>query len=907
MNVDERWFVLSVEQTLAGVGTGLNGLDDASVIEHRRAGGSNRLPPPRLPSAWRVLYNQFQSPLVAILLVAVGVSFFLREWRDGLVILMVVLLNAGIGFRQEQQSDSAVQQLLQLSTTVSHVIRNGQEREVSIDDVVVGDVVILDTGDAMPADGRWVEAVNLRVNEASLTGEAVPVTKTTDPSPPMSMIQDQRSMGWRGTTVVGGRGRLVVTAVGPSTRYGHIVTSLEGITDARTPFQVKLNGFSRNLLVVTLLLGVFVFLLGTARHLPFESVFLLTVSLIVSVIPEGLPVVITMSMAWGMAAMAKRNAVVRKLMAVETLGAVTVVATDKTGTLTYGEMMAQRAWVDGRTYFISGNGYQQVGQFTHDGKVISPREEVGLDRALRIASLNNDSRFTFDAAGRRLPVGDPTELALIVAAEKGGWTQTELATLHPRLGEVPFDAKYKYMVTWHQQEYGVLGTLKGAPAEVLDHCHSIWTNAGPVPLTPARRQDILRVFERWADEALRGLGVAEAAWDQAPNLLDPDGLGRDFVFIGLFGLADAVRPEVAQAVQAMHQAGVRTIMLTGDHQKTGRAIATQVGLMTEHGPSALLDGGDIDGLSDPQLSQRLAKAKVATRLTPDHKLRIAQLLKQAGEVVAMTGDGINDAPALSAADVGVAVGRSSSDTAKESADVVLVDGNYLSIVAAITEGRRIYRNIRRALVYLLASNFGELGLIVITLLLGLPLPLLPTHIIWLNAITDPFLGISLAREPISPMVMKERPHDPRLPLITRDVWRRIILAAATLTISSLLVFVFVHTSGRPPEEMFAVTLTTLAFGEWLLAVTVRSSIRSTFALQAPNPSLLVSFVIVGLLQVVILYLPPLAALFRLAPLSLSDWMLVLAGLIPVLLVEEAQKLLLRRRYTQAPHVKIQTV
>lgn len=905
MSTAPSWHALTVEAALEHLGTGFSGLTDGNVLTSRQKNGTNNLPPPKLPSAWQVFLSQFKSPLVLILFIASAVAFFLNEIRDGVVILSVVLLNAFIGYRQEEQSDSAVQKLLQLSTTAAHVIRNGQERELPIEQIVVGDVIVLDTGDKIPADGRWIEAANIRVDEASLTGEAVPETKQTEIAATTAMVQEQRSMGWRGTTVVGGRGRMVVTAVGVQTQYGGIVTSLESITDAGTPFQHKLNDFSRNLLVVTVILGLLVFALGVLRGLSFENVFLLTVSLIVSVIPEGLPVVITMSMAWGMKAMAKRNAVVRKLLAVETLGAVTIVATDKTGTLTYGEMMTQRIWVDGRTFAVSGNGYATEGQFTHENNAVSPREEPGLNMALRIGVLNNDSRFTFDQEQHRLPVGDPTELALIVAGEKGGWTQNELETLHPRLGEIPFDAKYKHMVTWHKQEGQVLGTLKGAPNEVLHHCATIWTADGVVLLTDEKRAEIVQVFETWADDALRGLGVAQVNWPEEPNMVDPMNLSKEFMFVGLFGLADAVRPEVAQAVTDMHQAGVRTMMLTGDHKKTGLAIAVSVGLATAGDATALLDGSEIDALNDIQLAQRLTITRVATRLTPDHKLRIAQLLQQAGEVVAMTGDGVNDAPALLAADVGVAVGRTSSDAAKEAADVVLVDGNYASIVAAITEGRRIYRNIRRALVYLLASNFGELGLIVITLLLGLPLPLLPTHIIWLNAITDPFLGISLAREPISPLVMKEQPHNPRLPLISPSVWRRILLAAGVLSVSSLFVFMYAHGSTRSQEEVFALTLTTLAFGQWMLAVTVRSSIRSTFSLAVPNPSLFVSFFIVAIFQLVILYVPPLARLFRLAPLTLGDWLIVAIGVAPVLLVEEIQKWRLRKRYFHRSLTRVQ--
>ncbi len=907
MPAQTNWHALAVEEVFQHLASGVNGLAAEVVTEHRQQSGTNTLPPPQLPSGWKIFFGQFKNPLVFILLVAVAVSFFLNEIRDGAVILLVVVLNAIIGFRQEQQSGSAVQELLHMNITTAHIVRDGQERELAIDEIVVGDIVILDTGDKIPADGRWIEVYNVRVDEASLTGEAVPVSKQTDPVAKEHVLPEQGSMGWRGTTVVGGRGRIVVTAVGAQTRYGSIVTSLESITDVSTPFQKKLNSFSRNLLLATIGLGAIVFILGSARDLSFEQVFLLTVSMIVSIIPEGLPVVITMSMAWGMKAMAKRNAVVRKLLAVETLGAVTVVATDKTGTLTFGEMMTQRIWVDGRTFTVSGRGYQSDGQFSVAGNVVSAREEAGLTMALRIGVLNNDSRFTVDAENQPLPVGDPTELALLVAGAKGGWIQHELITVHPRLGEIPFDARYKHMVTWHRQPDGILGTIKGAPAEVLSQCQTIWTAAGIQPLTDDKRQEIIHVFETWAEEALRGLAVAQAIWTDEPRVNTAERVDREFTFVGLFGLADAVRPEVSQTIADMHQAGVRTIMLTGDHQKTGLAIARSIGLVQSGGSMVLLDGSEVDKLSDLQLSAKLTTVRVATRLTPDHKLRIARLLKQAGEVVAMTGDGVNDAPALLEADVGVAVGRTSSDAAKEAADVVLVDGNYSSIVAAITEGRRIYRNIRRALVYLLASNFGELGLIIMTLLIGLPLPLLPTQIIWLNAITDPFLGISLAREPISPMVMKEQPHNPRLPLITRAVWQRIIVAATTLAASSLGIYLIVQGSSRSEVEIFGVTLTTLAFGEWVLAITARSSIRSTFSLAVPNRSLLVSFLVVALLQVAILYVPPLAKLFRVAPLSISDWLLVILGVLPVLLVEEFQKWRLRRHYVHRSVIKLPAV
>jgi len=899
MAVTSTWHSDLIETIVRSLNTSLQGRQAATVAEMRRQYGTNRLPPPHLPSGWRVFANQLRSPLVAILIVAVVVSFFLREWRDGSVILMVVLFNALIGWRQERQSDRAVLKLLHLGTTEAHVIRDGQELNVPADDIVVGDLVVVDTGDRLPADGRWVELVNVRVDESTLTGESLPVVKTTEPLPARTMLQEQTNMGWRGTTVIGGRGRIIVTAVGAQTRYGGIVTSLEGITEAGTPFQRRLGSFSRRLFVATIVLGGLLFGLGLIRHLPLDAVFLLTVSLIVSVIPEGLPVVITMAMAWGMWAMAKRQAIVRKLMAVETLGAVTVVATDKTGTLTYGEMMVERLWVDHRHYTVNGRGYDRHGDFFHENQAVSAKEETGLSLLLRLGALNNDSRFIQGLDKQIRPIGDPTELALLVAAAKGGWTTSELEALHPRLGEIPFDTSVKHMVTWHRREGGILGTLKGAPAEVLDHCHSVWTANGVKPLNPDQRQAIMKVFEDWARQGLRGLAAATVDWQQPPDPLRPNEFGQNFTLVGLFGMADAIRPEAPAALQAMQQAGVRTIMLTGDYQQTGIAIGRKVGLVTTT-PDQLLDGSEMTQLPDQQLIQRLATVKIATRLTPEHKLRIAKLLKQSGQIVAMTGDGINDAPALMEADVGIAVGRQSSDAAKEAADVLLVDGNYDSIVAAIVEGRRIYRNIRRALVYLLASNFGELGLIVIALLSGLPLPLLPTQIIWLNALTDPFLGIALAREPVSPLAIREKPHNPQAPIISRQIWQRIVVIALTLALSSLAIFIYGRQTGRTANEIFALTLTTIAFGQWVLAMTVRSSIRSTFSLSAPNPSLFVAFVVVATMQVLILYVPPLSKLFQVAPLSISDWLLVAMGVAPIILVEELQKWRLRQKYFHRP-------
>ncbi len=900
MTTEPRWHALSVEDVFRRLSTGAEGLPPERIDSIRTNLGSNHLPTRHRRSGWLVFADQFRNRLIYILLIAAVVSFVVGEGQDGLVILGVVLLNATIGFRQEQQSTDAVKKLLQLAPQIVHVIRGGIEREVTADELVVGDLVVVTTGDTIPADGRWIENVNVRVNEAALTGESVPVRKLTDPVEPGADPRESRNMAWRGTTVVAGRGHFLVTAVGIATRFGAIVAAVQNQPVEVTPFQRKLTNFSRRLALVTVVAGVLVFGLGLVRNLPPEEMFLLAVSIIVSIIPEGLPVVITMAMAWGMWEMAKRKALVRKLVAVETLGAVTVVATDKTGTLTYGEMMVERVWVDHQSFHFTGQGYAPTGDILLNHQAVLGRESSGLSLALRLGTMNNDGRFTQREDGSRQAIGDPTELALIVAAGKAGWSKHDLDMVHPRLGEFPFDYTKKYMVTWHQYSPTErIVTIKGAPREVMALCASRWTANQTVPFAPADRAAVTEVYERWAGEALRGLAVAYLIVSATQPPAPASAFGQ-FTFVGLFGIADAVRPEAAEAINQMHRAGIRVVMMTGDYQKTGIAIGQRLGLIHDPRPEQLLDGADVDRLDEPALRQRLAHARIGTRLTPEHKLRMARLLRKDGAIVAMTGDGINDVPALVEADVGVAVGQNASDAAKEAAEILLIDGNFQSITFAIAEGRRIFRNIRRVMFYLLASNFGELVLVVGALLVGLPLPLLPKQIIWLNAVTDPFMGIALAREPQSPLVMQERPHDPRLPIIGPMMWRRIITTALTIGLSGLAVFLWASSNHRTEREIYGLTLTSVALGQWFVSLNARSSVRTIFAGHRRNPSMLTAFITVIAMQIAILYIPLLAEIFHVAPLSLAEWLVAILGASPVVIIDEIRKWWLRHPYRAIP-------
>lgn len=896
--MDNQWHHLEPEQVLARLSSSPDGLLAGQVEFRRRQSGRNALPPAHSRSRWLVLADQFRSSLIYILLIAAVISFAVGEAQDGIIITALVLMNALIGFYQEAQAGSALQKLLRASPRFTHVLRDGQEYELPIDEVVVGEVVVLGTGDQVPADGRWLEVVNLKANESSMTGEALPVTKITTALPLATVIQDRKNMGWRGTTVVAGRGRLLVTAVGGQTRFGGLLANLQTIEHGRTPWQEKLQAFARRLAVVTVGIGLMLFVLGLFRQLPLAEVFLLAVSMIVSIIPEGLPLVMTIAMAAGITAMARRKVIVRKPVAVETLGSVTVAATDKTGTLTYGEMMVEQAWADGRQYRLTGQGYDPHGAIWQGDRKVISQEQPGLQFMLMLAALNNDARFSIDHDGHRLPVGDPTELALLVAADKAGWPKRDLDSAHRRLGEFPFEHQRKYMVTWHQDGPRVLVAVKGAPHEVMALCRRRWRPNGPTELSADERQDILRLYDQWAGQALRGLAVAYTHWPE-PTVASHEQLAGNLILVGLVGLADALRPEAAEALQVMAGAGVRTIMLTGDHQNTGQAIARRLAMIDGAEPQLLLDGSELDRLSDRDLAARLAAVRVGTRLTPEHKLRIARIFKKSHQIVAMTGDGVNDVPALLEADVGVAVGWQSSDAAKEAADIILTDGNFMHLTAAIAEGRRTLRNIRRVMIYLVASNFGELLLISSALILGLPLPLLPKHIIWLNAVTDPFLGMALAREPQSPHVMQEQPHDRRQPLITRSNWQRVAVGATTTGLGSLAVFILATRMYSDPAAVFALTLTTTALSQWLMGLTLRSARESVVSNVGTNKTMSAALLIVILMQAAILYVPALSKMFGLAPLSLTGWLIAVAGALPIVLVEEIRKLWIRKRYQTA--------
>ncbi len=892
----DGWHSLTVEDTLNRLTSTLDGVPGAEVARRRATYGTNALPRRVRVSTFAMLLNQFRSPLVLILFAAAGLSFWFRAIPDGWIILFIIAFNAAVGFFQERRAGSAMDRLRSMAHQTSLVVRDGEEREVNADDLVVGDIIRLDVGSMVPADGRVVEGMSLRLNEAVFTGEASPVEKYERQLPAKTDVFERHNLVWRGTTVAAGRGYVAVTSVGPSTRFGQIIHEVSGEYQ-ETPFQKKIAEFARRLAFVIIILSLGVFMLSVMRGIHIEQALLLGVSLVVSLIPEGLPVVITFTFAWGMWQMAKRRALIRKLYAVETLGSVTVIATDKTGTLTFGEMMVERIVIGPRAVTVTGEGYRKTGDFFEGNRRMAPSEDPVFRRLIEVGALNNDSRMTRDEKGRDVWFGDPTEICLIVLSEKAGFKHADLDLTYPRVGEFPFDFKRKYMVTFHITPTGrTLVAVKGAPRQILDLCTKVQVGNEVRPFADSDRAAVREHFEHLARQSLRGLAIAYAEIEGSWSVVTHQNLHEVLIYVGLVGIRDTVRPEARETVALAQQAGVRVIMLTGDYHETAITVAKEVGILRddEH-EERVVDGKDLDGMTDEQLAYRLRGARVFSRVSPEQKLRIARILKRSGDVVAMTGDGINDVPALTEADIGVAIGASSTDAAREAAEMIVTDGNLVSVVAAVEEGRVIFRNIQRVVIFLLASNFGGLVLILLAMFLGFPLPLLPIHIMWLNVITDPFLGIALAREPKSPDIMKEYPRRRGTPVLSTGQWGRIALDGFVVGIATFAVFIIALAQGRDMKQVYALTLTAMALGEWAVAFTTRSSRRSTFSRFFANRFMLPATAVVLAMQLGILYSPSLSATFHIAPFVPFDWLLACLAAAAVIVAEEVRKMILRSR------------
>jgi Ca2+-transporting ATPase len=886
------WHVLLVEAVVRAIQTDPeSGLTEDEAGRRLERFGPNALVAPKGRPILSILASQFKSLIVALLIAATIVAFALGQNVEAIAVLVVIVLNAAVGFLTEWKAEQALSALERQAAPSAHVLRDGAEHQVPAAELVPGDVVVLAAGDRVPADGRVVQDVQLQVDESALTGESHAASKDADALlDEDAPLGDRRNMVYLGTAVTDGRGRFLVTATGMRTEVGRIGTLVGEAGTRETPLERKLAQLGNALIGVVLALCAIIVLAGWMRGNEFLSMLEVGISLAIAAVPEGLPAVTTMTLALGMQRMAGMRALIRRLPAVETLGATTVICTDKTGTLTENEMTVRALQVAGRHIDVTGTGYTPSGEFREGGRVVDPIADAALALALRIGALCNDARLDL-AAGRPAILGDPTEGALLVAAAKAGTSKESLERENPRIAEVPFRSEAKRMTTVHRTPDGrLLAYVKGGPGVVVEASSEGLSDEGTRPMTPEARQRVLAEGRELAGRALRVLALAYK--DLSEDYGEAD-LADGLVFVGLVGMIDPLRDEARDSIATCRRAGIRTVMITGDQEATAAEIGRQLGLDRDPSGRAMraAEGRELAGLDAEAWQSIVEEVAVFARVSPEHKLRIVEAFQAGGEVVAMTGDGVNDAPALKQADIGVAMGIKGTEVAKEAAAMVITDDNFATIVGAVEQGRVIYSNILRFVHYLFSCNLAEILVVFVALMVGWPVPLGALQILWLNMITDVFPALSLALEPSAPDVMKRPPRDPREPLMTpRFVW---LIAWQGLLLSgfTLLAFRFGLRwyGAEGPGLRHATTLSfmTLALAQVLHTFNARSPVRSAFSARLfTNRWLWAAVSLCTLLQVAAVYAPILPTVLHTAPLNGADWALVLAcALAPVGVVE----------------------
>jgi P-type Ca2+ transporter type 2C len=894
------------------------GLSAAEAQERLRTLGANELTEKPRPGFLSLLWDQFNNYLVIILIVAAILALLLGEYVDAIAILCIVVLNAVIGVVQESKAEQALAALKKLAAPNAQVLRDGHQITVPSRELVPGDVVLLEAGNYVPADLRLASAVNLKIEEAALTGESVPVEKEASLVVKEDVaLGDRKNSAFLSTLITYGRGKGIVTGTGMRTQIGLIAEMIQSYEEEDTPLQQKLEHLGKVLGTVCIGICLIVLIYGLLRDTNLTQAFstgfgnyweaekkdivnliLTAVSLAIAAVPEGLPAIVTICLALGMQQMIKKNALIRKLPAVETLGCATVVCSDKTGTLTQNQMTVVQGWAGGKRFKVTGEGYDPKGEFSLD-----PRADPDATVLLQGAALCNDAKLEEgDAAGGPAwrMVGDPTEGAMVVAAAKGGFWARELEKSFPRVQEIPFDSDRKRMTTIHRRDGSeFIAFVKGAPDMLLDQCTHIQIAGQAVPLGADKRKEVLDQNLELARAALRVLAVAYRPLREVPASPKPQEVERDLVFVGLLGMIDPARPEVRDAIKVAQGAGLRSVMVTGDHKETAEAIARDIGLLGPHG--LVLTGPEIEKLSDAELAAKADTLEVCCRVSPQHKMRIVDAFKERGHVVAMTGDGVNDAPALKRANIGVAMGITGTDVTKQTADMVLTDDNYASIVTAIEQGRIIYSNIRKFVYFLLACNAGEILIIFGAMLMGLPIPLRPVHLLWLNLVSDGAPALALGMEKGDKDIMKYPPRPPKEPVINRDMAIGIGVIAVVDAIAILSVFYLALQ--RYPGHLEAaqtIAFVTLCTSELIRAYTGRSEYQSIFSIGPfSNPwmnwAVLTSFTLV----LMVTYVPFLQPFFDTVPLSLNDWLFMLPFFFASPIAMELVKLYFRRRTSTA--------
>ncbi|WP_422485728.1 calcium-translocating P-type ATPase, SERCA-type [Gudongella sp. DL1XJH-153] len=870
-----------------------DGLSTQVAQERLEKHGPNELKEEKGKSMASKIIAQFSDFLILILMSAALISIFVGETKDAIVIMSIVVINAMLGLYQEGKAEKALDSLKKMASPSAKVLRDGNTVEIQASQLVPGDIVVLETGDIVPADLRLSESSNLKVEEASLTGESVPSEKKASINlDEDTSLGDRRNMAYMSTIVTYGRGQGIVVETGASTEIGKIATMIQSIDEESTPLQKKLNQLGKILGVTVILVCIAVFAIGIIQGRDLLEMFMIAVSLAVAAIPEGLPAIVTIVLAIGMNKMVERNAIVKKLLAVETLGATSVICTDKTGTLTQNEMTVVKLFTNDRIVDVEGRGYEPEGKFLIDEKEIKVDDLKGLNLLLTISALVNDAKLEEKENQFRI-IGDPTEGALLTLAEKGGIITKRINGKYPRVKEIPFDSERKMMTTFHEmagKDENVSFT-KGAPDIIINRCSKILLDGDVIKLTDDMRKKLLDQNTSFSKDALRVLALAFREYKKVPEEPSTEEDENDMIFVGLAGMIDPPRPEAREAIAKCKNAGINTIMITGDYRETAFAIAKDLGL-AENEEQAIM-GSRIDSISDDELREVVKQTKVFARVSPEHKVRIVTALRANGDIAAMTGDGVNDAMAIKKADIGIAMGITGTDVAKNTADMILTDDNFASIVAAVEEGRIIFSNIKKFVYFLLSCNIGEVLLVFISILLNLPVPLLAIQLLWLNLVTDSFPALALGVEKGEPDIMDKPPRNPKEAILDKRMLLGVSfqsLAVAGASLAAYLISLDIY-GVENIVEVRSITFTTLILSELLRAYSSRSQHLTLFKIGwFSNKQMLLATLGAFLLLMAVLYIPFMNDIFYTFPLNWSDWKIVLSFAFIPLVVGELSKL-----------------
>jgi Ca2+-transporting ATPase len=885
------WHHLPLEETVGFLNVNPSvGLSAGEVARRQREFGPNRVTPHRGTPGWMKFLQQFNQPLVYILLLAVGVTALLGEWVDSAVIFGVVLINAVVGFLQESKAEKSIEALSRMVTTEATVRRDGRKLRIPSEDLVPGDVVLLQAGDRVPADLRLFQVRNLHVDESALTGESLPVAKHPDALAPDTILAERKNLAYAGTLVTAGQAECLVWGIGDQTETGRIARLISSAVDMSTPLTLKIARFSNLLLRVILALAAVTFALGIARGNPPEEMFMAAVALAVGAIPEGLPAAVTIVLAIGVSRMAKRQAIIRKLPAVETLGSTTVICSDKTGTLTQNQMTVREILAGGKVYEVTGTGYDPAGELRLDGAAVTVVEHPALAECLLAGVLCNDSVILHED-GRRTVQGDPTEAALLVAAGKGGLVHADAQRASPVLDSIPFESGHMFRATLHDSRPGRVIYKVGALEHLLDRCADALGDDGS--LVVLDKDAVLAAAGAMAARGLRVLAFARRRMEANHDRLEHAHVAENLTFLGIQGMMDPPRPEAVTAVERCQRAGIAVKMITGDHLITARTVASQIGLggRAENGQLSALSGHELEKIADADLPEIAGRTAVFARVAPEQKLRLVKALQACGHVVAMTGDGVNDAPALKQADIGVAMGITGTDVAKSAAAMILTDDNFASIEAAVEEGRGVFDNLTKFIVWTLPTNAGEAMILLTAILFGTVMPALPVQLLWVNMMTAGLLGLMLVFEPKEGDLMARPPRDPKRPLLTGSLLMRTVLLSVVMLAGAFWLFFWeLEAEGKSEAAARTAVINVIVVVEITYLFSCRSLHHSIFAIGwlANRWAVGGSLAMLGA-QFLFTYAPVMNTLFHTAPINAGSWLRIAGVAVVAVAIVEFEK------------------